>query len=715
MTVGTSLLTNDGGNERREGDCKELNEAACALRNRPCLPNLRSGVLAHLRQLCPAYEVGLRSKTDPVAKQTHKDRLPQELSYLRLLLAGDGECHPETHVVLIPSYSAEGEACASIIRDYLQPSDPGCGWPGVQCVEVVSQDHVAGLQVQHEVSFRTEGIPNLVKVIRQKVTGEAWDEVIINLTGGFKGVIPFVTLSGLFLDRPDYAFHYLFEDTANILRLPSFPVGLDFPLWHREAALLDAARTHPRLYTTALDPRMTAICEAGSEPPDGSLSAVMEERYRKQRDTDPLQEFSRRVIKQFVTDDNLKNTLLDLLPRIGPLLWMGDKLPMAADHAARHHHNLLEFAQLLLTPILKGHDSFLNQKERFVLLAALMLHDCGHTLDALKTKEGVLVPLFPSEIRKYHHFLSYRRVTDKQLAEAMGWSSTHELAKAVAWLVFHHRKQTGWEKCGKACECPFWSPEPAKSSVHCADRRFTKLCIGFGKLVALLRIIDGCDNQSRRVGPRVQSDLMQKLFAHDALTHKEQVRRLLPLIGGGTGSPCHADDRSAFLEQCQLWIADKAEAPAIPWKVRESLASEASPEAAAWTAIAREVDEFHLRHRQFAHFLKHNGVLRVELRPGNDFCEDQNWSFNVILHPDHELVDDNGRLLLDSTELAENYKGDIDDKETFRQWIWEEVAGEFGQSALNCIASAAGRKFGLKLMWKGDSKNAKNFVGEPKA
>ncbi|MGD9495253.1 MAG: hypothetical protein AB7Y46_02975 [Armatimonadota bacterium] len=712
MTVGTSLLENKGGEDRAGCDpIKRLNEAATRLSAHRGAVAHRDPVLAALRALDPAYEFGLRT---PPRDPRKTDRLPAELSYLYVLLRDRTEGGTQTQVVLLPSDTPEGEACAAIIAAYLaQNANRHENWPPAPLeVEVEPRTNLTGLQVEDAERFRTEGIPNLVCAIRKHALAEEngaakWNEVILNFTGGFKAAIPYETFAAPLLERPGVRVHYLFEATPHILELPQYPIGLDFPRWHRHDMMLRAAWERPELYRVP-DERMQAIQDAGARPVEGSLEAVLHERYQAQLARDPLQDYSVAVIDHFVTDAELKQRLKRILPAVGPLLWMGDKISMAADHAARHHHNLLEFAQVLLTPLPPG---FLSERERFVLLAALMLHDCGHTLDALPLdgREDRLVPLFPSEVRGYHHFLAYRRLTTPELAADVGWDPNADLAEAVAWLCFYHRKKTGWAERGSASECPFWQPEPATCTVLDAGRRFRD-DIDLPKLVALLRIIDGCDNQSRRVGPNPLPDMMQRLFATDARTHHARVKQLLPAAAA-------AFPTDKFIGRVRNWLDAGGAPPKVPADTRARMARCHSLEAALWTALAREVDECRLRHNQFVHFLKHQGVRSVRILPADDFNAEHQWHFSIELEPDQELKGDNGQLLIDDASLAKENAEEIGDRASVRDWIWEGVAGELQAEALNYLARQAKVQIKLHMRWtdgEGDP-SGKCFKGTSQA
>ncbi len=254
-------------------------------------------------------------------------------------------------------------------------------------------------------------------------------------------------------------------------------VGLDFARWHRESALLDICITAPpgatwrQGYVSALDRRMRAVCEElagdGAVSDGTSLSKLYSEQYALLRSQDPFQIYSQKVLNQFLPESSLdgeskgwKQSLGDLLQRVGPLIWEGDKLPMAANHSAQHRHDLLRIAQMLLTPIAdaqvpsRNSESeadngkyFLNNAERIVLLAAILLHDCGHVLDRLPWGDGEVV-LCRSEIRSLHHYLAYRRLDDRLLQNTLDWRppANDGIWERILHLCYYHRRSTGWNE-----------------------------------------------------------------------------------------------------------------------------------------------------------------------------------------------------------------------------------------------------------------------------
>ncbi len=106
---------------------------------------------------------------------------------------------------------------------------------------------IEGLQVEDAARFRRIGILKLFEVLDRlcghTAAGSSKD-VTLNVTGGFKSVVPYVTLYGLLNQVPVV---YLFERSKTLLRLPAVPLNFDYErlgqamdaleLLHREGVL----------------------------------------------------------------------------------------------------------------------------------------------------------------------------------------------------------------------------------------------------------------------------------------------------------------------------------------------------------------------------------------------------------------------------------------------------------------------------------------------
>jgi len=737
LTVGTSLLSNTGGPARENDGCViELNSACRRLREIPeggsrdriteRAGTVREALLALIAGKGEASESELRSRTFHPRDKPSFDRLPQELSYLYLLLTGEDwreDSFPE--IFLLASDSDEGRACADIIKGFIDARkavDAASPWTRVADVRVVG---VAGLQADSRTKFEASGAPELIRTIVE-VADEAAGQnpecgAIINPTGGFKALIPYATMATAFIDaRVYHEMHYLYAESDEIVRLPPYPIGLDFPLWHREENLRLASPKWPG-YREALSFRMRAVAP---DPNTDATTTIFERAYAEQLQTDPFQNFSEKVIGDLlVGNEEFRSRLLGLLRNVGPHIWLGDKVPMAASHDAHHHQHLMETAQLLLQPMLDADPKFLSGEERFVLLAGVLLHDCGHTVDALPDQTtGKLVRLFPSEVRDLHSFLSYYRLTDKEHAEALGWDPEADLAEEVAWLCVYHRHHTGWKDVEDAFGrgyCPYIeehipAPTEAAETFNLSDD------IDFPKLVALLRLIDGCDNQTRRVGPPPRAEALEQSFDLDRKVFVEQLRFAAEAAVAYGGEEKLLPGME-FIEQCRTWFNGDTSIPPPEFSrdIRQQLA--VGPDdnrvwARLWTDAARARDEIALRGRQLFHFVKHQAVRRVLIYPVGDFVTGPHWSFEVTLTKDDDLKLPDYPGVLDSADFAARFSHELKKQPNLRTWLLRELAREIGDpdsgesTQLHHIAKKSGKSLSFRFRWEDEDDDSNHIA-----
>lgn len=90
-----------------------------------------------------------------------------------------------------------------------------------------SQACIKGLQVKDRNRFVNEGMVNLVNRIFQ-IVDDYWDNVIINITAGYKATIPYLTILAQVNKCPIY---YIFEDTDALIKIPYIPISIDWEVF----------------------------------------------------------------------------------------------------------------------------------------------------------------------------------------------------------------------------------------------------------------------------------------------------------------------------------------------------------------------------------------------------------------------------------------------------------------------------------------------------
>jgi putative CRISPR-associated protein (TIGR02619 family) len=134
---------------------------------------------------------------------------------------------------------------------------------------------VAGLQVDDAARFRRVGIQNLFGIIAalHRESGDA----VLNATGGFKSVVPYITLYGLLYRLPVV---YVFERSSTLIELPPAAIGFDHELIARAGAALLRLREEGAMAREdffRLIPGLAfadrAACESLLEEEDGLVTA----------------------------------------------------------------------------------------------------------------------------------------------------------------------------------------------------------------------------------------------------------------------------------------------------------------------------------------------------------------------------------------------------------------------------------------------------------
>ena len=146
-------------------------------------------------------------------------RASAELNALQRLPVGTDD-----EVVLLATDTADGRACAEAVRDVLLEH---FGIPRVVIERVV------GLQVRDAEHLRRVGLANLTRRLihylddpQRRYGGGC----VLCPNGGFKGVVPFLTILGMIYRAPVV---YVFEFAETLIKLPPLPIGFATDLFER--------------------------------------------------------------------------------------------------------------------------------------------------------------------------------------------------------------------------------------------------------------------------------------------------------------------------------------------------------------------------------------------------------------------------------------------------------------------------------------------------
>lgn len=89
--------------------------------------------------------------------------------------------------------------------------------------ESIKLINVESLQVWNRSEFN-KGMSNLISEI-YKIAQNYWDNIIINITGGYKATIPYLTILAQINKCPIY---YIFENTDALIKIPNIPFSTEW-------------------------------------------------------------------------------------------------------------------------------------------------------------------------------------------------------------------------------------------------------------------------------------------------------------------------------------------------------------------------------------------------------------------------------------------------------------------------------------------------------
>lgn len=154
-----------------------------------------------------------------LAAEAGRVRASAELNALQRL-----PVHADDEVVLLATDTANGRACAEAVREALSTHF------GVSRVII---ERIEGLQVRDAELLRRVGLANLTRRLvhylddpQRRYGGGC----VLCPNGGFKGIVPFLTILGMIYRAPVV---YVFEFAETLIKLPPLPIGFATDLFDR--------------------------------------------------------------------------------------------------------------------------------------------------------------------------------------------------------------------------------------------------------------------------------------------------------------------------------------------------------------------------------------------------------------------------------------------------------------------------------------------------
>lgn len=164
-------------------------------------------------------EIRQRLRGLDLASEGGRVRASAELNALQRLPVGPGD-----EVVLLATDTADGRACAEAVKDVLREHFS---------ISNIVIERIEGLQVRDADLLRRVGLANLTRRLvhylddpQRRYGGGC----VLCPNGGFKGVVPFLTILGMIYRAPVI---YVFEFAETLIKLPPLPIGFATDLFER--------------------------------------------------------------------------------------------------------------------------------------------------------------------------------------------------------------------------------------------------------------------------------------------------------------------------------------------------------------------------------------------------------------------------------------------------------------------------------------------------
>jgi len=146
-------------------------------------------------------------------------------------------------VVLIATDTLKGYIVAELLKKYFEKNN----FDGkILKVDFSEKNVIEGLNVDNGDVFVKEGLLNLFNFLKQ-FSGENFQEkkVVFNISGGYKGVIPFLTIIAQTYKIPLY---YTYEKSDVLIHIPQLPLSINWSVFIKYRDVIEKLKEGFELY-----------------------------------------------------------------------------------------------------------------------------------------------------------------------------------------------------------------------------------------------------------------------------------------------------------------------------------------------------------------------------------------------------------------------------------------------------------------------------------
>jgi putative CRISPR-associated protein (TIGR02619 family) len=507
-------------------------------------------------------ELDKRNIASPYTYKYNPDRFPAEISSLLLFLNNEEKAIAinDTNIIeknnfnykikLLISDTPQSKFCAKVIQGYFNEKINDL---------IIENDLIKIKFLNEDGSKFNQGLKNLLTEVNSLVKNGEYDEIIFNITSGFKGIIPYLTLAGMCYQNTKII--YLYETSPVIVPVPRLPVGFDIAGWNDNRAFLKTLQEVKGIY---LDISQLPLSEEfknlfeieNVKPILSSFGEFLSDEYERRKKEKSLSEFGRGyILADLIKDKDQKERLKKWINN-SHFIWYGDNIPETRDHSRGHCQRLLELAAQIIKPynIIFNNKFLLNDEELIVLTLSIWFHDIGQSGREIiipfndKVVKDLLqenwenykdnfydISDFSEIVRDIHHILGFIKLIKNP--EYYHFFDNYQdgflpkkYLKAAALSYLYHRKSTPLNKDLNYNFIHNYPDTEIKTSINEYQEVVNKLSfrekVDIEFITAIQTLVDECDNSKERTGDEEFTERRKAQTNSEILTEYKRLKYL---------------------------------------------------------------------------------------------------------------------------------------------------------------------------------------------
>jgi putative CRISPR-associated protein (TIGR02619 family) len=170
-------------------------------------------------------ELNRKVNIEKSLKENYFKNNPNASAEIKSFIKLKEELNEELEIYLLYSDTALSRLGAEILYRVLSDYQP---YDELKDCEIKEPIKIEGLQTWDRNVFN-KGMVNLIQTI-ENISLEYWENVVINITGGYKATVPYLTILAQINKCPIY---YVFENTDALIKIPHIPIDINWGIFDK--------------------------------------------------------------------------------------------------------------------------------------------------------------------------------------------------------------------------------------------------------------------------------------------------------------------------------------------------------------------------------------------------------------------------------------------------------------------------------------------------